>query len=212
MNATPLRLDSGFVAPSLAIMTIGWLFESACGAAVSKPPYSILMNRVMMRGVVNTSFRVRPMSPNDFGELEGIIDTSFSWFVRSLALHSVREQRRVLISEAQGTVVGFVKLTNVQVGSGKFGRIQWIAVHPQFRRQGIATALVNAGFESLTRAEAKAVFATVRRLNTASLTVFGSQGFRKIGFLELWRLFGLRIFEFYREIWLAPWILVLMHD
>ena len=161
---------------------------------------------------MNTSFRVRPMSPNDFGELAGVIDKSFSWFARSLALHSVREERRVLIGEAQGTAVGFVKLTNVQVGSGKFGRIQWIAVHPQFRRKGIATALVNAGFESLTHAGATAVFATVRRRNTASLTVFGSQGFRKMGFLELWRLFGMRIFEFYKEIWLAPWIPVLVRD
>jgi ribosomal protein S18 acetylase RimI-like enzyme len=161
---------------------------------------------------VNTSFIIRPMSRNDFSELTEVIDTSFLWLVRSLALHSVREGQQVLISEAQGTAVGFIKLTNFQVGSGKFGRIQWIAVHPQFRRKGIATALVNAGFESLTHAGAKAVFVTVRRRNTASLTVFSSQGFRKIGFFELWRLFGMRIFEFYKEIWLAPWIPVLVRD
>jgi ribosomal protein S18 acetylase RimI-like enzyme len=165
-----------------------------------------------MRAVVNASFIIRPMSRNDFSELTEVIDTSFLWLVRSLALHSVREGQQVLISEAQGTAVGFVKLTNFQVGSGKFGRIQWIAVHPQFRRKGIATALVNAGCASLTHAGAKAVFVTVRRRNTASLTVFSSQGFRTIGFLELWRLFGMRILEFYKEIWLAPWILVLMHD
>jgi L-amino acid N-acyltransferase YncA len=64
----------------------------------------------------------------------------------------------------------------------------------------------------MKHAGATAVFATVRRRNAASLTVFGSQGFRKIGFLELWRLFGMRIFEFYKEIWLAPWIPVLVRD
>jgi ribosomal protein S18 acetylase RimI-like enzyme len=118
----------------------------------------------------------------------------------------------VLISEAQGRAVGFVKLTDVHVGSSKFGRILWVAVHPQFRRKGIATALVKAGCESMTHRGATAVFVTVRRRNAASLTVFNNQDFRKIGFLELWRLFGLRIFEFYGEIWLAPWILVLMRD
>ena len=161
---------------------------------------------------MNTSFRIRPMARTDFSELAVVIDTSFLWLVRSVALHSVREGQQVLVSEAEGTAVGFVKLTNVLVGSSKFGRVLWVAVHPQFRRKGIATTLVKAGLESMTHAGATAVFATVRRRNVASLTVFGGQGFRKIGFLELWHLFGLRVFEFYREIWLAPWLLVLMHD
>jgi len=162
--------------------------------------------------VVNTSFKIRPMSRYDFSELVEVIDTSFLWLVRSLALHSVRDGQQVLISEAQGRAVRFAKLTDIRVGSGKFGRILGVAVHPQFRRKGIATALVKAAFESITHRKATAVFVTVRRRNAASLTVFRSQGFRKIGFLELWQLFGLRIFQFYREIWLAPWILVLMRD
>ena len=70
---------------------------------------------------MNTSFIIRPMSRNDFSGLTEVIDTSFLWLVRSLALHSVREGQQVLISEAQGTAVGFVKLTNFQVGSDKFG-------------------------------------------------------------------------------------------
>jgi len=162
--------------------------------------------------MVNADFRVRPMIPSDAGRLEEIVDISFSWFVRSFALHSLREERQVLVSETLGEAVGFVKLVDVQVGSGKFGCILWVAVHPQFRGRGIATTLVNAGFERLKHSGAKAVFAPVRRRNTASLTVFGRQGFRKMGFLELWRLFGWRIFEFYSNIWLAPWVVVLMHD
>jgi ribosomal protein S18 acetylase RimI-like enzyme len=166
----------------------------------------------MMMAEVNADVKVRPMTPSDASRLEEIINTSFSWFVRSFALHSVREERQVLVSEMLGAVVGFVKLINVQVGSGKFGCILWVAVHPQFRGRGIANVLVNAGFQSLKLAGTNAVFATVRRRNTASLTVFGRQGFKKMGFLELWRLFGWRIFEFYSEIWLAPWVAVLMRD
>ncbi len=117
------------------------------------------------------------------------------------------------MSQAQGgDVVGFVKLIEFQIGGGRFGCILWVAVHPQFRRRGIAAALVNAGVEGLKRAGAGAVFASVQRRNIASLTVFGWQGFRRLSFLELWRLFGWRMFEFYREIWLAPGEVVLMHD
>ena len=153
------------------------------------------------------------MIPSDASGLEEIIDMSFSWFLRFFALRSIRQERQVLVSETPGAVaVGFVKLIEVQVGSGKFGCILWIAVHPQFRRRGIATALVNAGFELLKHAGAKAVFASVQRRNTVSLTVFCRQGFRKMDFLQLWRLFGWRIFEFYSDIWLALGEVVLMHD
>jgi ribosomal protein S18 acetylase RimI-like enzyme len=167
----------------------------------------------MIWAMVNSDFTVRPMIPSDASGLEEIIDMSFSWFLRFFALRSIRQERQVLVSETPGAVaVGFVKLIDVQVGSGKFGCILWVAVHPQFRRRGIATALVNAGLERLKHAGAKAVFASVQRRNTASLTVFGRQGFRKMGFLQLWRLFGWRIFEFYSDIRLAPGEVVLMHD
>jgi hypothetical protein len=33
-----------------------------------------------------------------------------------------------------------------------------------------------------------------------------------MGFLGLWRLFGWRVFQFYREIWFAPGEIVLMRD
>ena len=167
----------------------------------------------MIWTMVNTEFTIRPMIPSDASGLKEIIDVSFSRFLRFFALHSIREEGQVLVSQMQGAVaVGFVKLIEVQVGGGKFGCILWVAVHPQFRRKGIATSLVNAGVECLKYAGAGAVFASVQRRNIASLTVFGRQGFRRLSFLELWRLFGWRTFEFYRDIWLAPGEVVLMHD
>lgn len=162
---------------------------------------------------MNSGFRVRPMIPSDAGGLEEIVDMSFSWFLRFFTLRSIREEGQVLVSEKLGAgVVGFVKLIDVQVGRNKFGCILSVAVHPQFRRRGIATALVNAGLEYLKHAGGKAVFASVQRRNTASLRFFGGKGFRRMGFLELWRLFGWRIFEFYSDIWLGPGEVVLMHD
>jgi ribosomal protein S18 acetylase RimI-like enzyme len=163
--------------------------------------------------MVNAEFAIRPMIPSDMSGLKDIIDVSFSPFLRFFAFHSIREGRQVLVSQTQGGgVVGFVNPIEFQVGGGKFGCILWVAVHPRFRRRGIAAALVDAGVECLKRAGAGAVFASVQRRNMASLTVFGVQGFRRLSFLELWRLFGWRTFEFYSDIWLAPGEVVLMHD
>ena len=155
---------------------------------------------------------MRPMSPDDMEKLKQIIDMSFPRFSRFFATHSLHEEGEVLVSETQGTVVGFAKLVEFNLGGGKFGCILWLAVHPQFRRKGIATALVNAGITRLKDDGAKAVFASVRRKNVASMAVFSRQCFRKMGFLELWRVFSWYVFKLYSDIWFAPGEIVLMHD
>ena len=161
---------------------------------------------------MNTEFAIRQMAPDDMDQLKQIIDMSFSRFFRFFATHSLNEEGEVLVSEKRGTVVGFAKIVKFQVGGGKFGCILWLAVHPQFRRKGIASALVNAGTERLKEESARAVFASVQRRNIASLTVFSKEGFGKMGFLGLWRLFGWRVFKIYEDIWYAPGEIVLMHS
>ena len=161
---------------------------------------------------MTTEFAIRPMMPTDARKLKQIIDMSFPRFFRFFAIHSLHEDGGVLVSETQGIVVGFAKLVEFNLGGGKFGCILWLAVHPRFRRKGIATALVNAGTTRLKADGARAVFASVQRRNVASLTVFSKQCFRKMGFLGLWRLFGWRAFKFYSDIWFAPGEVVLMHD
>jgi len=162
---------------------------------------------------VNTEFATRPMMSSDSSRLREIVDLSFSRILGLFALHSLQEEGQVFVAETRGSLaVGFAKLIMFQVGGASFGCILWLAVHPQFRRKGIATALVNVGVEYLKRAGARAVFASVQRRNSDSLTVFGREGFREMGFLELQRLFGWRIFKFCRDIWLAPGEVVLMHS
>jgi ribosomal protein S18 acetylase RimI-like enzyme len=152
------------------------------------------------------------MTPIDASRIKQIIDLSFSKFLGFFAFRSLFSEGQVLVSETQETVVGFAKLIEFQVDHGKFGCILWVAVHPQFRRKGIATALLTAGNGRLKADGAKAIFASVQRRNIASLSVFNRQGFRKIGFVELRRLFSWRVFEFYGDIWHAPGEIVLMHD
>jgi len=161
---------------------------------------------------VTTEFAIRPMMPTDARRLKQIIDMSFPRFFQFFAVHSLHEKGKVFVSETQGIVVGFAKLVEFNLGGGKFGCILWLAVHPQFRRKGVASALVNTGTARLKDDGASAVFASVQRRNVASLAVFSRQCFRKMGFLGLWRLFGWRVFKFYSDIWFAPGEIVLMHD
>ncbi len=161
---------------------------------------------------MNSEFTIRKMTQSDTGSLKQIVGLSFPRFFRFFATHSLNEEGEVLVSETQGTAIGFAKLVEFHVGDGKIGCILWLAVHPQFRRKSIASTLVKAGTERLKHDGARAVFASVQRRNVASLAVFSMQGFRKMGFLGLWRLFGWRIFEFYRDIWFAPREIVLMYD
>jgi RimJ/RimL family protein N-acetyltransferase len=56
------------------------------------------------------------------------------------------------------------------------------------------------------------VFASTQRRNIVAQNVLTRNGFRRVGFLDLWRIFRGRVFEFYSDIWLAPGEIVLMHD
>jgi ribosomal protein S18 acetylase RimI-like enzyme len=156
---------------------------------------------------------IREATSNDNANIREIIDLSFPRFFRFFASHSVdSEEGKVLVAETQGLVSGFTKLIEFYVGGIKYACILWIAVHPAFRRRGIALTLTTAGIDALKKEGAKAVFASTQRRNAAAKGTLGKARFSHVGFLGLWRVFGWRVFSFYREIWFAPGEIVLMHD
>jgi ribosomal protein S18 acetylase RimI-like enzyme len=162
---------------------------------------------------LNTAPSIRQATPNDHATLKEIINLSFPRFFRFFTSHSLAsEEGKVLVCEIQGAVVGFVKLIEFDIGSSKYGCILWLAVHPGYRRKGIASDLVKVGTENLKQEGAKAVFASVQRRNKASVATFGKNDFKRMRFLGLWRLFGLRVFSFYRNTWFAPGEIALMHN
>jgi ribosomal protein S18 acetylase RimI-like enzyme len=109
-------------------------------------------------------------------------------------------------------VVGFARLINFYIGGKKYGCILWIAVHPGFRRKGIAGSITSNGIQLLRQDGSHAVFASTQRRNVGALSVLSLQGFRRMSFLGLWRLFGWQFFKFYSEIWLTPGEIVLIHN
>jgi ribosomal protein S18 acetylase RimI-like enzyme len=157
-------------------------------------------------------FIIRGKVQNDKDSLEEIIGLSFPRFFRFFASRSLNSEGTVVVSEAKRRVVGFAKLTEFNVGGGGFGCVLWLAVHPDFRRQNVGAELVEAGTNHLLSHQAGAVFASTQRRNSASLATFRKTGYRRVGFLGLWRIFGWRVFSLYRKMWYAPGEIVLMHD
>ena len=153
---------------------------------------------------------VRQMTENDAGEIKQVINVSFPKFYRFFARHSLYEEGPVLVAETEGSVVGFAKLIDFYIGGKKYSCILWIAIHPSFRRKHIAATLTSSATKTLKQDGAEAIFASTQRRNVGALSVLGLQGFSKVGFLGLRRLFGWRVFEFYRDIWFAPGEIVLM--
>jgi GNAT superfamily N-acetyltransferase len=158
-----------------------------------------------------TTPKVRLATPSDRPRLKEIIDQSFPRFYRYFSGHSIDSGTGgVLVSEENGTVMGFARLTEFKVGKKRFGCVLWLAVHPEFRGRGVASGLVRAGVEWLRGRGAEAVFASGGRGNVGSISTFLGVGFMRMGFLGLRRLFGWRVFGFYGSIWFVPSEVVLV--
>ncbi len=161
---------------------------------------------------MKSKLTVRRMNNNDMPQVEQIIKLSFGRFFRIFASESLQDEGQVLVSEKESRIVGFAKLTEFCLRDTKYGCILWIATHPQFRREGLAAGILNEALQLLRQQNVRAVFASVSRRNSASLKLFNVQGFKKMGFLDLWRLFGLNVFRLYNDIWFAPREIVLMRE
>ena len=155
---------------------------------------------------------IRPATTEDRTKIKEIIDSSFPRFFRFFANSSVGSgDGKVLVSENQGIIAGFAKLIEFNIGASKYGCILWIAVRPSFRLRGIALSLTLASLACLKEDGAQAVFASTQRRNRAAQATLSKAGFERVSFLDLFRVFGWRVFEVYGDIWFAPNEIVLRH-
>ena len=155
--------------------------------------------------------KIRATTMADLPKLKEIINLSFPRFYRYFAWHSASDpDALVLVAPVEGKVAGFTKLIEFNIDAAKYGCILWIAVNPTHRHRGVALSLTEKSIDCLRSRGARAVFASTQRHNSGALATLGKAGFRQIGFMGLWHLFGWRIFRFYGDIWFAPGEVVLV--
>lgn len=150
-------------------------------------------------------FTVRERGQGDEGALKGIIELSFDNRIYSFfATRSLNSAPKIMVVESEGRVIGFAEPRHVRIGKEEVGNILWLAIHPDFRRVGAASRLVDECVQYLGADATKSIYVSIERGNQSSLELFEKKGFARIRFSELSKIFGLRVVSFYSRFMIAP--------
>ena len=130
---------------------------------------------------------IRPMTVHDFGQVYELGTRSYDltnkpynyWSIAEVAEHLQEHPGLCFVAEGEGRVVGFL------LGAGTFeiiedtAHIEWIAVDPACRRQGIAGRLIETAVGAIERLGKSQVVADIASDNEYSRGLA-----RKLGFEE----------------------------
>jgi ribosomal protein S18 acetylase RimI-like enzyme len=141
--------------------------------------------------------------------MEEICRLSFDGLYGYFAIRSLRSSYHILASKDGQKVVGFAALNSVHIGKRMLGNILWLAVHPELRRKGVASGLLEAGMGYFRDHGIYSVYVSVRNSNSAALCSFERKGFKRLGLQELLKLYGLRVLEVYSKMRIVPGEIVL---
>ncbi|SPE22363.1 GCN5-related N-acetyltransferase [Candidatus Sulfopaludibacter sp. SbA3] len=114
---------------------------------------------------------IRRVEAGDFAEIAAIQAASpeaAQWGAESYALYDV------WVALCGNRVAGFLAARSIDAGECELLNL---AVSPDFRRQGVARALIQA----LTRGYQRTIFLEVRESNEAARKLYKSMGFQEIG-------------------------------
>lgn len=120
------------------------------------------------------------MTPEDLERVLEIDRLSFSvpWTARSYRFElESNPAARLLVAEEDGELVGYIGLWRLV----DQGHISTLAVHPQQRRRGIASILVEAGLRELAETGINVASLEVRESNLAAQALYSEFGFETVG-------------------------------
>ena len=122
---------------------------------------------------------MRSMTEKDIASVVTIEKTSFSlpWSETSFIKELYRERSIPKVAELDGAVIGYVCFDYVL----DEGHILNLAVHPDYRRRGIATVLVKNALEELKLKGCRFVYLEVRASNLTAIMIYRRLGFTVVG-------------------------------
>lgn len=125
------------------------------------------------------SVKIRRMEEADvlrISELEAIC-FSQPWSVSSLLDTWKTGQSLFLVAEQEGMLCGYVGMTY----AADEGEITNIAVFPEYRRQGMGEALLQALQQAAVALSLTVIFLDVRLSNASALALYQKMGFEEVG-------------------------------
>ena len=122
---------------------------------------------------------IREMKLSDVPAIAELEKVCFSdpWSENSIAGELDNRLSYWLVAEVAGTVVGYVGSQTVLDAADMMN----IAVSPDYRRQGIGEALINALISHLQQNRVIALLLEVRVSNTQAITLYEKLGFQQVG-------------------------------
>jgi ribosomal-protein-alanine N-acetyltransferase len=131
------------------------------------------------------AWKVRDFRPSDEAVISEILHQSTEaaqWPPESYANLTNSPGGVLLVCEVDTQVIGFVAACQV----ADQAEILNIAVHRDFRRKGVASALLLAALDTFSRSAVSAVFLELRESNLPAYTLYQSHGFTVSGRRKLY--------------------------
>ena len=110
-------------------------------------------------------------------ELEKICFGSAAWSENSVASELNNELSQWIVAEEEGKVLGYVGSQTVMDESDMMN----IAVHPDCRKQGIATVLISGLIDTLKLRGSRCLTLEVRVSNLPAIALYQKMGFLQVG-------------------------------
>lgn len=137
--------------------------------------------------------------------LKEIIGLSFDNGIYTFfANRSLKSAPKIIVVESEGRVIGFAEPRHVLIRKEKVGNILWLATHPDFRRIGVASHLVDECIRYLKEKGVRSIYVSIEKDNRSSLELFEKKGFAGIGFSELTKQYRFRVLSLYSKFMIAP--------
>ena len=123
--------------------------------------------------------RIETMNSSHVDQIAQLEKLCFSdpWSINSIASELDNKLAFWLVATEEDRVAGYIGSQTVMDETDMMN----VAVHPDYRRKGIAEALVNGLVEELKRKESRCLTLEVRASNVPAIALYEKLGFSEIG-------------------------------